>query len=442
MAQPTAPGRSFRILVTVTAALTLASAGAALAHGDRPSRRHHDKITGVVTSIDAPRFTVETRDDGTAAVVTDADTRYAKTVDATVVDAAPGTFIVAHGRGAGDGTLAAVHVGIRPEPRHARPDENGEKQARAKGHHVQGTVVTNDGNTIVVRTPSGGERTVTTSEDTRVTRMFRTDFDELALGDRVRVFGTRTDDDTMVARGVHIWAVTARETRGSPEPARPENAPARAGREPGPAPSAPTTPAAAPVADLIRGVAPQRPDHRPPPGDRAGVGGVVESIDAPDFALATDRGKITVSTSDATTFRKTLDAVFADAVVGSTVTAAGRRNADGSVSAVIVHVHPGDFGGGDWCGDDRCAATGEVTSSDAGAGTLTLSTANGELLVRTHDDTRFTQTRVATFADLARGQRVWARGTRTDPGTFTAEGVHIDLTTGSGRGPWGGRERR
>lgn len=425
--------RTLRTLAASVAALLAVSGGAALAHGsgERPVRGH--KAHGTVTAIEAPSFTL-TRGDTARQVTTTDATRFAKTVDAAVADAVPGSFVGAHGPVTDDGVAARL-LRLRPAP------ENGpaaSSTSNGRRGHVRGTVVTNDGSTLVVRTTGGDTRTVTTGDRTRVVRTFETDFAELAVDDRVRVLAQQGDGGTVTARGVHILATTEPDSsRANPKPAADSGS--------GDVPVAPVVlpdGAGAAVGAATRplrpGAADQRPDHRPDRRHHA-VAGIVERVAAPDFTLNDGRRTVTVATTDETRFAKTVDAAFADAAVGRTVSAMGERTGEMSMRAAGVHIHPERAGAegsgpapGHRPGHGRPPAgiTGVVTAADPTTGVLTVSTPRGEVAVSTDGNTRFAETMPASFADVVTGGRAMAHGEASDGGSLAAASVHLDLTSG------------
>lgn len=436
-----APRRAQRTLAAFAAGLLVASGGAALAHGGGGGaghqKPHHRGAHGVVTAIDEPTFTVA-RGDESRTIVTDDDTRFAKTVDAALAEAGPGTFVGAHGRPADDGAVTARLVHIRPAPEptgdraadaKARPDRR-----HRRGAHVHGTVVSNDGSTLVVETPAGETRTVDTVDATRVLRTFRTDFDELAVDDRVRIFGSAGDDGTMAARSVHIVAAARPAPASKDRPDRSTTTMA--------APASSADPTADPVAlveqTVDRATRPLRPSPEPRPGDRPhAAAGTVGRVAAPDFTLDDGRRTVVVSTTDDTGFWRTVDAGFADAAVGRTVRVAGERSGERTMNAHGVHILPDRDVPADHPGPHHKGGqiSGVVRAADGTAGTLTVETAHGTVVVQTSDRTRFVETESGAFADLAPGRRAMAKGSATGHNALTAEHVHVDLTTAPGPRP-------
>ncbi len=71
-------------------------------------------VSGTVGSVSAPNFTVNESNGSTMTVVTSTSTHYALTAAAAVTEATPGSFVVAQGTRAANGSLAAAALSILP----------------------------------------------------------------------------------------------------------------------------------------------------------------------------------------------------------------------------------------------------------------------------------------------------------------------------------------
>ena len=418
-----------RLLALSTAGLLAASAGAAAAH-DRAGGPDTKDVRGVVRAVDSPRFTIDTRRGATMTIGTDGDTRFLLTTPATIDDADPGVYLGASGKPAADGSLAALRVHIVPGPRPAPDSTRGEAKSEGRAApngegHVFGEVIRRDGSTLLVHTRTGDDRVVTTSERTRFSRTAPGAFSDLVVGRPVQA-SVRRGDGGIYAERVHVFAAPEQPAKPAPTAAKPATATA-----PAPAPAAdakPVPPAAATAAPLRPDAVPPVPPGRDPAGPRrpearASIDGWVADLAEPNFTIKSRQGAVTVVTSSATAFMRTVDASLDDAAVGTTVTAFGRRAGD-MMAADFIHIRP-PFPDGDRPHDGRGAISGRVTANNPESRSITVETPDGPVVVRTHDGTRIVRTHPASFADLARGQAVTVHGEWTATGQLAARGVHI-----------------
>jgi hypothetical protein len=210
-----------------------------------------------------------------------------------------------------------------------------------------------------------------------------------------------------------------------------------------------------------------------------GARGTIAAIDGPTLTLdSTDpsgeESTVTVETTDATTFRETVEGTLDDIAVGDNIVAMGTAT-DAGITAANIMDNGDDAAGSDYrAGGPPPAVDGDVTprtftdgGPDGSAGappdgdrrgpgaggftagtvksidgtTITVETADGSTVtVATTADTTTTVTKAITLADLAVGDTVSALGT-TEGSTVTADTVQKgDLAFGRGgmRPPDGG----
>jgi hypothetical protein len=168
------------------------------------------------------------------------------------------------------------------------------------------------------------------------------------------------------------------------------------------------------------------------PAARHGALGTVASVDGTTFVLTTRDGRgLTVTTSDATSFRVKRVTTVADVAVGSTIVVKGSPSDDGVIDARWITVVPttstdGDSStvpGGWWRW--RHGLTGDVTAVDGATGLLTVETAGGPVTVRAGADTVVHRSSDGTIADVAAGAFVVVHGSYADDGTFAADRVKV-----------------
>jgi hypothetical protein len=285
-----------------------------------------------VRSVGSSSFVLTTRHGDVTVTVTDG-TKYLETTKAAVADATVGSFVrVAGARDDSDddATITARHIGIVPAP----PGDDDGGRGR---HSVHGTVLSNDGSTLVVDAGDDGEVTVLTDADTTVSKTTVAAFSDVAAGERAKVAGTRQDDGTFAARKVHLFdpAPTAVATPASAATFQAAAAPA-------------VTPAAvAPAAvttDDTATAAAADDQH-----DAGEVEGEITSVSDPTFTIKTRNGSsIVVSTSSGTeiTGPDGMHETFADLHVGDRVRVEGTRTGDSSIAADEVHEDRCDGDGG------------------------------------------------------------------------------------------------
>lgn len=167
-------------------------------------------------------------------------------------------------------------------------------------------------------------------------------------------------------------------------------------------------------------------------GHEPSVGGTVVSVASPSFTLK-GRGDrtITVTTTDATTFRVTADATVADADPGELVDVHGARTDHDTVDARRIAIRPAPAATSTATAKRRHRGghvVGTVVANDAGVLTVDAG-GDAPVEVLTDDVKKVVETTAGTFADVKADERVRATGDRTDERAITARRVDVDLTT-------------
>lgn len=227
-----------------------------------------------MTEVGDGTLTLDGRGGDTTVAVDGA--RVVETAAGTVGDVSPGDAVLVLGPRTGDGQLTARHVAARPAGDLAAPSAGQGRHAWGSPWRV-GTVVSNDGSTLVVET-AHGEVTVRTTADTRVSVTRVIDPTQVEVGDRVLARGTWQPDGSLAAAAVHVNGLTPAGERPEPEPE-------------------PTTTTTAP--------APPTSTPEPPPTEqapaRAEVEGEVLSVDGDRILLRQDDGStVDVRVTEAT----------------------------------------------------------------------------------------------------------------------------------------------
>jgi hypothetical protein len=165
------------------------------------------RATGTIGAINGTSFTVTERNNTSATVMTDANTRYESLVPTNVGTIAVGDFITAQGTTAGTTTAATTITdagaqaqqgaaggnGQRPAVTAGCPPQGAGQQAASGGNangagngrgFIGGTVQQVNGSTITVNTMLG-TTTLTTDANTKVMRRQPGQFTDLKVGDQV-----------------------------------------------------------------------------------------------------------------------------------------------------------------------------------------------------------------------------------------------------------------
>jgi len=193
------------------------TAGSAQAEPKDPagSEGSHTDLSGTVGTVGSESFPLTEGGGTTVTVDNGAATRYTQTAPAVVSEATAGTWIVAKGTRASDGSLAATALSIVPAP----PSSAGSDWSSASASnssskdsspYVSGKVTDNNGGILTVTT-RGGSQTVTTATtpSTAVTKTTIVGFSDLKSGDTVQVDGVVNSDGTVAAHSVNIGVTPA-----------------------------------------------------------------------------------------------------------------------------------------------------------------------------------------------------------------------------------------
>ena len=159
-----------------------------------------------------------------------------------------------------------------------------------------------------------------------------------------------------------------------------------------------------------------------PEQEETEVSGMVSSIDcgAGTMVLTTDSGDVTVTFTDATTFKsKGKVATCGDIAVGDAAEASGVLQDDGSLVADKVSFEAPEI--------EETEVSGTIDTIDTGAGSFVLTTDSGPVTVTTDSSTIVQEHHdLKTFADLASGMSVEVEGILQTDGSILATKISIE----------------
>jgi hypothetical protein len=219
-------------------------------------------------------------------------------------------------------------------------------------------------------------------------------------------------------------------------------------------PTGSSTPAASPTIPSISGST-QRP----------GANGNLAKIDGNTLTLTTAQGQVIVYVGSDTTIQQTVTGTLSDLSEGQSLTVMGTEDASGNITATSITIQPQgqvasftprsgtmpNIGGrGNWPSEGTFPAfpgggTGDLpaegtypTFPGGGMGnaafgnlakidgnTLTLTTAQGQVMVHLGSDTTIRKTVTVTLSDLNEGQSLTVMGTEDANGNITATYITI-----------------
>jgi hypothetical protein len=160
-----------------------------------------------------------------------------------------------------------------------------------------GTLKSVSGSTLTVTSPRGGDVTVKTDSNTKVTKIVKGGLGDVTSGAVVAIHGTPKGTTAIAADQVAVL---------------PANTPAPPGKGP----------------------AGKGPGAFGPKAQGAGFAvGTVQSVSASGFTVLSGGSTVTITTSSSTTFSKTVAAAVSDLVTGQPIAVGGTPNSDGSITA-------------------------------------------------------------------------------------------------------------